>query len=129
MAACQAKNENWRKCLAYALDALKIDEKNRKAKYREAQARAGLGEIDKARSILLALDKEEPDNSFRQLLTKLKKDEAAREKKSAAGMRGFLAKGAGKIADVAPVDHNPDAYDEAARLAALKDDFVRAHSP
>ena len=63
MAMCMAKRENWPKTLHYAQEALNLDADNRKAKFREAQARAGLGEIAKARELLKALDKAEPGPS------------------------------------------------------------------
>lgn len=53
----QLKNKKFKRALECTQEALKIDENNAKAKFREAQARIGLGELSKGKAILEELQK------------------------------------------------------------------------
>jgi len=93
MAACQIKRNQWGKVVEYAEEVLKRDELNRKAKFRLAQGRLGLGETNKARTMLEELQKAGPDPAVGKLLEDIEKDEKARKAKSDTAMRGWLKKG------------------------------------
>ncbi|GAA5880363.1 hypothetical protein JCM8547_002275 [Rhodosporidiobolus lusitaniae] len=75
MAAIHIKREAWKRALECAQQAKKLDEKNPKAAFREAQAKIGLGEITAGRKALEELNKTSPDSAITAALAKLAIDE------------------------------------------------------
>lgn len=82
------KQNNFKRALECATSALHIDENNQKAKFREAQARIGLGEISRGRQMLEELQKKAPDVAITNALNQLKLDEKARTQKSQSQFSG-----------------------------------------
>ncbi|GAA5834833.1 hypothetical protein JCM11251_002037 [Rhodosporidiobolus azoricus] len=91
-AAVHIKRENWKRALECALQAKKMDEKNPKAAFREAQARIHLGEVNAGKKMLEDLNKTNPDAAIAAELQKLKLNEKTTGSKVAAGFRGMYNK-------------------------------------
>ncbi|GAA5940319.1 uncharacterized protein JCM15063_002599 [Sporobolomyces koalae] len=91
-AAIHIKLERWQRALECAQYAKKLDEKNPKAAFREAQARIGLGQISMGKSMLLEMQKTHPDAAIDQALAKLDVDEQERESRKNSQFRGMFAK-------------------------------------
>ncbi|GAA5923494.1 hypothetical protein JCM1841_001537 [Sporobolomyces salmonicolor] len=91
-AAIHIKLERFKRALDCAQQAQKIDEKNPKAAFREAQARIGLGEIQTGKNMLEELQKKQPDPAISAALQKLASDDKAREAKKAAQFKGMFYK-------------------------------------
>ncbi|GJN92278.1 hypothetical protein Rhopal_005308-T1 [Rhodotorula paludigena] len=89
-AAIYIKQERWKRALEAAQSAKKLDEDNVKAKFREAQARIGLGEINTGKKMLEELQKSNPDSAITAALNKLSIDEKAREAKATAQFKGMF---------------------------------------
>ncbi|KAK4055285.1 hypothetical protein OIV83_000568 [Microbotryomycetes sp. JL201] len=104
-AVIHIKKKNWRRALECAQTVLKTDEKNPKAKFREAQARIGLGEINKGKQMLQELYKVTGDGAVAAALKELEESEKASAAKSNANWKGMFSKGkapAEKSADSGP---------------------------
>ncbi|GAA5865069.1 hypothetical protein JCM1840_005728 [Sporobolomyces johnsonii] len=91
-AAIHIKLERFKRALDCAQQAQKIDEKNPKAAFREAQARIGLGEIQTGKHLLEELQKKQPDPAISAALQKLAIDDKARDAKKAAQFKGMFYK-------------------------------------
>ncbi|GAA6006606.1 hypothetical protein JCM10207_004991 [Rhodosporidiobolus poonsookiae] len=89
-AAILIKQEKWKRALDCAESAKKIDEKNPKALFREAQARIGLGELNAGKRLLEELQKTNPDSAITAALQKLSLDEKTRGSKTQAQFRGMF---------------------------------------
>ncbi|KAI5478635.1 tetratricopeptide repeat protein 9C [Pseudohyphozyma bogoriensis] len=92
MAVVLIKKEKWKRALECALEVQKIDPDNFKAKFREAQARIGLGEISKGKKMMEDLQKTNPDIALTAALKQLALDEKARSAKSNAQFKGMYSK-------------------------------------
>lgn len=91
-AAIHIKEERYKRALECSQSALKIEETNPKAKFRQAQAYIGLGQINKGKTLLEELHKETNDVAVANALKQLKIDEQARTAKSQGSMRGMFNK-------------------------------------
>ncbi|KAK4700445.1 hypothetical protein P7C70_g5802, partial [Phenoliferia sp. Uapishka_3] len=86
------KNLKYKRALECAQDALKLDENNPKAKFREAQARIGLGQLSMGKAIFEELQKKSPDIAIERELKNLAASEKAGEAKKMAAFRGMYAR-------------------------------------
>ncbi|GAA5832563.1 hypothetical protein JCM5353_002190 [Sporobolomyces roseus] len=92
-AAIHIKLERFQRALECAQAAQKLDEKNQKASFREAQARIGLGQIPKGKAILEEMQKTNgPDAGISQTLAKLAADEKEKDKVKNSQFRGMFKK-------------------------------------
>ncbi|GAA5897383.1 hypothetical protein JCM6882_001873 [Rhodosporidiobolus microsporus] len=91
-AAVHIKRENWKRALECAQQAKKMDEKNPKAAFREAQARIRLGEVNAGKKMLEDLNKSNPDAAIAAELNRLKLGEKTTGSKVSAGFRGMYNK-------------------------------------
>ncbi|BGP36539.1 hypothetical protein JCM10449v2_000440 [Rhodotorula kratochvilovae] len=89
-AAIYVKQERWQRALDSAYAAQKYDKENPKAKFREAQALIGLGQIYTGKKKLEELRQTNPDAAVTAALKKLAKDEAAREAKKNLQFKGMF---------------------------------------
>ncbi|GAA5969169.1 hypothetical protein JCM11641_007497 [Rhodosporidiobolus odoratus] len=89
-AAILLKQEKWKRAFDCCQQAKKIDEKNTKANFREAQARIGMGEVNAGRKILEELQKTNPDSAIANALNVLNIAEQAQASKTHAQFRGMF---------------------------------------
>ncbi|GAA5896501.1 tetratricopeptide repeat protein [Sporobolomyces salmoneus] len=94
-AAIHIKLERWQRALQCAQEAQRIDEKSPKAAFREAQARLGLGQIEKAKTIFERLQKTlGPDAGITRTLAEIEAEEKRKDVDHLKNskLRGFLHK-------------------------------------
>ncbi|KAL8287039.1 hypothetical protein RQP46_004045 [Phenoliferia psychrophenolica] len=84
MAAVLIKQGKFKRALENAQEVLKLDENNPKAKFREAQARIGMGQLSMGKNLLEELQKKSPDSAIDAELKKLAATEKAGEEKKLA---------------------------------------------
>ncbi|KAM0793374.1 hypothetical protein ACM66B_000829 [Microbotryomycetes sp. NB124-2] len=90
------KKKNFKRALECAQTVLQKDEKNPKARFREAQARIGLGEVNKGKQLLQELQKETKDPAVAAALKELEQAEKANAAKTDAHWKGMFTKSAAK---------------------------------
>ncbi|GAA6013647.1 hypothetical protein JCM11491_002738 [Sporobolomyces phaffii] len=93
-AAIHVKRERWQRALECAQAAQKIDERNPKASFREAQARIGLGQIAQGKAMLEEMQKtlDTPDAGIARTLAQLEVREKEKEKARNDAFRGMFVK-------------------------------------
>ncbi|GAA5950859.1 hypothetical protein JCM3765_004612 [Sporobolomyces pararoseus] len=87
--AIHIEMKRYQRALECALQAQRIDERNCKAKFREAQARLGLGQVAKAKLLLELLQQElGPEAGIARTLAQVEYDQRQREKAKEEQSRG-----------------------------------------